>query len=73
MHATKIKGPRSLRLRSKNGKILSWRKYRLERQEKMSEWKCPRCGLELDRANEWEMTLVDSHLDRHNQETGENK
>ena len=31
-------------------------------------WKCARCNLELDRRNEWEMTLVDSHLDRHNQE-----
>jgi hypothetical protein len=28
-------------------------------------WICPKCGLELDRRNEWEMTLVDSHLDRH--------
>lgn len=32
-------------------------------------WKCPRCNLQLDRANEWEMTLVDAHLDRHNNET----
>jgi hypothetical protein len=33
----------------------------------MNSWKCPRCELTLDRANEWEMSLVDSHIDRHNQ------
>lgn len=26
---------------------------------------CPRCGMQFDRRNEWEMTLVDAHLDRH--------
>lgn len=31
-------------------------------------WKCPRCTLQINRANEWEMTLVDAHLDKHNTE-----
>jgi len=36
----------------------------------MTNWKCPRCGLELDRANEWEMLeVLPNHLERH--ETGE--
>jgi uncharacterized C2H2 Zn-finger protein len=33
-------------------------------------WSCPRCGLQFDRSNEWEMTQVDSHLDRHQREQG---
>lgn len=28
-------------------------------------WTCSRCGLELDRRNQWEIDLVDSHLERH--------
>jgi hypothetical protein len=34
----------------------------------MTNWKCSQCGLELDRSNEWEINLVDSHLDKHNRE-----
>ena len=30
-----------------------------------NEWKCPRCGLTLDRASAWDMSLVDFHYDRH--------
>jgi len=39
----------------------------------MSEWNCPKCGLTYDRASEWQMSQIEGHLDRHNQETGENK
>jgi hypothetical protein len=31
-------------------------------------WTCSRCGLELDRRNQWEIDQVDSHLDKHNKE-----
>jgi len=31
-------------------------------------WICPRCGLDYDRRNEWEMSQIDGHLDRHQQE-----
>ena len=36
-----------------------------------SSWQCPRCGLTYDRSNAWEMSQVEGHLDRHQQE--ENK
>lgn len=29
---------------------------------------CSRCGLELDRRNQWEIDQVDNHLDKHNKE-----
>jgi uncharacterized C2H2 Zn-finger protein len=38
-----------------------------------SYWSCPRCGMKFDRSNQWEMQLVDSHLDRHDSEKGNNR
>jgi rubredoxin len=34
----------------------------------MNNWECPRCGLEYDRSNEWEMSQIEGHLDKHNRE-----
>ena len=31
-------------------------------------WICPKCGLGYDRRNEWEMSQIDGHLDRHQEE-----
>lgn len=39
-----------------------------ERPREWDYWTCPRCGLELNRRDEWSMQLVDSHLDRHDSE-----
>lgn len=32
-------------------------------------WSCTRCGLEIDRRNEWEMLQVENHSDKHDEES----
>lgn len=36
-----------------------------DRPRSWDYWSCPRCGIEYDRSNEWEMSQIEAHLDRH--------